>query len=95
MISRARVVVLKGACRNYDALWYCLARCWDVGSDYNIFFFCSVLLTAPHHTSVRNSAPREAYDPEAWYRYVTGYVYVVVDLCRPCGHPTHRSTRWQ
>ena len=89
------MVALKGACRNYDALWYCLARCWDVGSDYNIFFFCSVLLTAPHHTSVRNSAPREAYDPEAWYRYVTGYVYVVVDLCRPCGHPTHRSTRWQ
>ena len=33
------MVVLKGACRNYDALWYCLARCRDVGSDYNIFFF--------------------------------------------------------
>ena len=37
------MVALKGACRNYDALWYCLARCRDVGSDYNIFFFCSVL----------------------------------------------------
>ena len=33
------MVALKGACRNYDALWYCLARCRDVGSDYNIFFF--------------------------------------------------------
>ena len=40
------MVVLKGACRNYDALWYCLARCRDVGSDYNIFFFCSVLFCA-------------------------------------------------
>ena len=37
------MVALKGACRNYDALWYCLARCRDVGSYYNIFFFCSVL----------------------------------------------------
>ena len=38
------MVALKGACRNYDALWYCLARCRDVGSDYDIFLFCSVLL---------------------------------------------------
>ena len=45
------MVVLKGACRNYDALWYCLARCRDVGSDYNIFFFCSVLLRT--HTGLR------------------------------------------
>ena len=29
----------RGRWRNYDALWYCLARCRDVGSDYNIFFF--------------------------------------------------------
>ena len=39
-----RVVALKGACRNYDALWYCLARCRDVGSDYNIFFFLFLFL---------------------------------------------------
>ena len=44
------MVVLKGACRNYDALWYCLARCRDVGSDYNIFFFCSVLYDHEHKT---------------------------------------------
>ena len=43
------MVALKGACRNYDALWYCLARCRDVGSDYNIFFFCSVLFCG-HNT---------------------------------------------
>ena len=44
------MVALKGACRNYDALWYCLARCQDVGSDYNIFFFCSVLYDHEHKT---------------------------------------------
>ena len=38
------MVALKGACRNYDALWYCLARCRDMGSDYNIFFFCFLFL---------------------------------------------------
>ena len=38
------MVALKGACRNYDALWYCLARCRDVGSDYNIFFFLFLFL---------------------------------------------------
>ena len=44
------MVALKGACRNYDALWYCLARCRDVGSDYNIFFFlfCSVVHVHVH-----------------------------------------------
>ena len=39
------MVALKGACRNYDALWYCLARCRDVGSDYNIFFFLFLFFT--------------------------------------------------
>ena len=42
------MVALKGACRNYDALWYCLARCRDVGSDYNIFFFLFLFLTRHH-----------------------------------------------
>jgi len=40
----------RGRWRNYDALWYCLARCRDVGSDYNIFFFCSVLFWRRSHS---------------------------------------------
>ena len=53
------MVALKGACRNYDALWYCLARCRDVGSDYNIciFFCCSVLFCYSHmHAAVSRGA---------------------------------------
>ena len=39
-----RVVALIGACKNYDALWCCLARCRDVCSNCNIFLLLSRMI---------------------------------------------------
>ena len=43
-----RVVALIGACKNYDALWCCLARCRDVCSNCNIIVF--ITAPKPMHT---------------------------------------------
>ena len=53
------MVALKGACRNYDALWYCLARCRDVGSDYNIFFFLFLFLSSAELICNSRAQPAE------------------------------------